>query len=238
MSLEGNVDYALTRVQSQYAARADGSQWRRLEASHDLGQYLEGARTGIFGPWIASVDRNRDAHAIERTLRAAWRRYVRTVAAWHPRAWQSWLSWLEWLPTLGLIAALEHPDTAPAWLCADPVLGQKRAWACFDPAVGARTGLGEQWLRRWRQLRPPLDCSSEQLLAKVCKAVREHLRQLALDSADAVALRTQLRERLQRLFRAAAGTPIATLCHLALMALDFERLRGGLLSRSLFGRGG
>jgi hypothetical protein len=30
---------------------------------------------------------------------------------------------------------------------------------------------------------------------------------------------------------------VATLCHLALMALDFERLRGGLVNRSLFARG-
>jgi hypothetical protein len=238
MSLEGNVDYALTRVQSQYAARPDASQWRRLEASHDLGQYLESARGGIFGPWIASVDRKRDAHAIERTLRGAWRRYVRTLAAWHPWAWQSWLTWLEWLPTLGLISALEHPETAPAWLSADPVLGQRRALAVFEAATGGRVGLGALWLSRWRELRPPLDTGSEQLLAKVCEAVREHFRQLALENADTAALRTQLRERLQRLFRAGAGTPVATLCHLALMALDFERLRGGLLSRSLFGRGG
>ena len=58
-----------------------------------------------------------------------------------------------------------------------------------------------------------------------------------LEGADAVVLRNQLRERLKRIFRAAAGTPVATLCHLALMALDFERLRGGLVTRSLFGSG-
>jgi hypothetical protein len=36
------------------------------------------------------------------------------------------------------------------------------------------------------------------------------------------------------LFRAAAGTVIATLCHLALLALELERLRGGLIDRCLF----
>lgn len=46
MSLEGTVDYALARVQSQYGARLHAEDWRRLEASHDLGQYLEGARGG------------------------------------------------------------------------------------------------------------------------------------------------------------------------------------------------
>jgi hypothetical protein len=238
MSLEGNVDYALTRVRSQYAARPDGSQWRRLEASHDLGQYLEAARGSVFGSWIASLDRSRDAHAIERTLRGAWRRYVRSVAAWHPRTWQPWLTWLEWLPTLGLISQVEGSGAVPGWLSADPILGQKSTVAVFEPAIAGRVALGELWLTRWRDLRPPFDSTTEQLLAKVSKAVGEHLRQLAVESADAVALRAQLKERLQRLFRAAAGTAVATLCHLALMALDFERLRGGLLSRRLFGRAG
>ena len=252
MSLEGNIEYALTRVQSQYGSRPDMSEWRRLEASHDLGQYLEGTRNSIFGPWVSSLDRNRDAHAIERTLRGAWRSYVRTVASWHPRGWQAWLTWLEWLPTLGLIAWLKHAGPAPAWLLADPILGaaargasaerpvavKGTALAVFEPAIAGRVPLAELWLARWRELRPPLDAFTEQLLAAVSRAVQEHVRMLALDGADAVALRDQLRERLNTLFRAAAGTVVATLCHLALMALDFERLRGGLVNRSLFSRGG
>jgi hypothetical protein len=251
MSLEGNVDYALTRVQSQYGSRLGTSEWRRLEASHDLGQYLEVARGGIFGPWVSALDRSRDAHVIERTLRGAWRSYVRSVSAWHPRPWQPWLTWLEWLPTLGLIARLEHAGAVPAWLLADPIVGpaarggsaerpiavKGTALAVFEPAIAGRVPLAELWLARWRELRPPLDAFTEQLLAAVSRAVHEHARVLALEGANGVALRDQLRERLNRLFRAAAGTLVATLCHLALMALDFERLRGGLVNRSLFAKG-
>jgi hypothetical protein len=251
MSLEGNVEYALTRVQSQHGSRPDKSEWRRLEASHDLGQYLEGTRSSIFRQWVSSLDSKREAHSIERTLRAAWRSYVRTVAAWHPRRWQPWLSWLEWLPTLGLIARLEHAGPVPAWLLADPLLGPaaRRATAerpgavkgtslaVFEPAINGHVLIAEFWLARWRELRPPVDAFTEQLLAAVSRAVREHARMLALEGVDGVALRDQVRERLNRLFRAAAGTVVATLCHLALMALDFERLRGGLVNRSLFARG-
>jgi hypothetical protein len=237
MALEGNLDYALTRVQSQYGARPDPSAWRHLEASHDLGQYLEAARGSIFGPWIASLDRNRDVHAIERTLRAAWRSYVGAVAAWHPHRWQSWLRWLEWLPSLGLITQLEHVDPVPAWLAADPILGRRTALSVFEPAISGRVPLAQLWLARWRKLRPPVDDSTERLLAGVAKAVREHAQGLALQGIDAVALREQLRARLNRLFHVAAGTPVATLCHLALMALDFERLRGGLVDRRLFSHG-
>ena len=251
MSLEGNVEYALTRVQSQYGNRPDASGWRRLEASHDLGQYLEVARNSVFGPWVSTLDRSREVHVIERTLRGAWRNYVRTVAAWHPRPWQPWVTWLEWLPTLGLIVLLEHAGPLPAWLLADPILGPavRRASperpialkgtpvAFFEPAIAGRIPLADLWLARWLELRPPIDAFTEQLLARVCRAVQEHARMLALEGADAVALRDQLRERLNNLFRAAAGTLVATLCHLALMALDFERLRGGLVNRSLFARG-
>jgi hypothetical protein len=47
-------------------------------------------------------------------------------------------------------------------------------------------------------------------------------------------LRHELHERLTGLFRAATGTVAATFCHLMLIALDFERLRGGFVSRRLF----
>src|SRR5580698_9713436 len=248
MSLEGNVEYALARVQCQYGNRLDTGEWRRLEASHDLGQYLEAARGSIFGPWVSSLDRSREAHVIERALRGAWRNYVGTVAAWHPRAWQPWLTWLEWLPTLGLIALLKRAGPMPAWLLADPILGpaargasgerpvagKGAAATLFEPAIAGQIPLAELWLARWRELRPPVDAFTEQLLTAVSRAVREHTRGLAVEGANGVALRDQLRERLNKLFRAAAGTLVATLCHLALMALDFERLRGGLVNRALF----
>ena len=251
MSLEGNVEYALVRVQAQYGRRPDTNEWRRLEASHDLGQYLEAARSSLFDPWVSSLDRSRDVHVIERTLRVAWRSYVRRVAGWHPRRWQPWLTWLEWLPTLGLMGRVEHAGQAPVWLLADPILGtvvqgvpaeraaviKGTALAAFEPAIAGRVPLADLWLRRWRERRPSVDTFTEQLLAAVGRAVQEHARMLAVEGADAGALREGLRERLNRLFRAAAGTVVATLCHLALMALDFERLRGGIVNRALFPRG-
>ena len=252
MWLEGNVEYAAARVQSQYGYRTDASEWRRLEASHDLGQYLEAARSSFFKPWVSSLDRGRKTHDIERELRSAWRCYVRRVAAWHPRQWQPWLTWLEWLPTLGLIAWLKNVDPVPAWLLADPVVGpvvtavsldrpvavKGTALAPFEPAIAGQVPLADLWLARWRALLPPADQHTQQMVAAVSTAVRQYSRTLALEGADAVAPREQLRRALKRLFRTASGTPVATLCHLILTALDFERLRGGLVNRSLFaGRG-
>ena len=139
----------------------------------------------------------------------------------------------------------------PAWLLADPILGpaargasgerpvagKGAAATLFEPAIAGQIPLAALWLGRWRELRPPVDAFTEQLLARVTNSVQEHAQALVLEGADAVALREQLCERLSKLFRAAAGTLVATLCHLALMFLDFERLRGGLVNRSLFARG-
>ena len=252
MSLEGNVEYASARVQSQYGGRMDAGEWRRLEASHDLGQYLEATRGSFFGPWVSSLDRGREAHDIERALRGAWRSYVRTLAAWHPHQWQAWLTWLEWLPTLGLMARLKYVDSMPARLMLDPVVGpavkgvsadrpvavKATALALFEPAIAGRVPLADLWLARWRALLPPADPLTQEMLAAVSEAVWGYSRTLAIEGADAAMLRDRLRQALIRLFRTAAGTPVATLCHLLLTALDFERLRGGLVNRSLFsGRG-
>jgi len=139
----------------------------------------------------------------------------------------------------------------PAWLLADPIVGpvargssaerladvKGTALAVFEPAITGRRPLADLWLAHWRELRPPVEPFTEQLLAAVSRAVEEHARMLALEGANGVALRDQLHKRFERLFRAAAGTVVATLCHLALVALDFERLRGGLVSRSLFAQG-
>ncbi len=174
------------------------------------------------------------------------------VAGWHPRQWQAWLTWLEWLPTLGLIARLKSADSMPDWLLADPLLGpvaaktsaerpatlKRSELAVFGPAIAGRVPLRELWLTHWWNLRPRMDALTEERLKAFSTVVEEHARGLTQEGANGVALRDHLQERLNRQFRAAAGTVVATLCHLALMALDFERLRGGLVNRTLFARGG
>jgi hypothetical protein len=248
MLLEGNIQYALTRVQAQYGRRLAAGDWRRLEATHGLGPYLEGARSTSLAPWVSSLDRHRDAHVMERSLRLTWHRYVNAVAAWHPRRWQPWLAWLEWLPTLPFVARLARPEPAPAWLVADSSIGavargtpaerlaalEGTALAPFAPAITGQVPAGELWVAHWQQLRPPADALTEQFMTAACAVVQQQARQLATDDADVATLRNRLQERLTRLFRTAAGTVVATLCYLGLMALDVERLRGGLTTRALF----
>ncbi|MEP6548937.1 MAG: hypothetical protein ABJD53_15885 [Gammaproteobacteria bacterium] len=247
MAPDGNIEYALTRVQADYGRRLGESAWRRLESSHDLGQYLDAVRTTELAGWVAAFDKTRDSHAIERHLRLEWQRHVAAVAAWHPHQWQAWLLWLGWLPSLSLLAQLARAEPAPAWMMTDPVWGPiaqrplgERAVAfhgtaldIFQPALDGSAGIGALWRSHWRTLAPRTDAHTQHLLAAVLRALDNYGQRLAGENTSAAA-RQQLTERLNRLFRAGAGTVAATLCYLALLAMDLERLRGGLVSRCLF----
>jgi hypothetical protein len=247
MAPDGNLDYALARIQAQYGRRLDERAWRRVEASHDLAQYLDAMRASSLAEWVSSIERTRDSHAMERSLRTAWRRYVENVAAWHPQEWQPWLAWLGWLPTLSLLAQLARPEPAPAWMMADPVCGpiapgtlaeriaalKGTVLAVFEPAFSARAPIGALWRARWRTLKPRSDAHTSRLLDALLRDVDAYAQRLAATETDSSVLRQQLIVRLRKLFRATQGTVVATVCYLGLLAFDLERLRGGLANRAI-----
>ncbi|MFZ1100066.1 MAG: hypothetical protein WAN26_11770 [Steroidobacteraceae bacterium] len=249
MPAEGNLDYALARVHARHGARLSPADWQRLEAARDLGHYLDAVRASALAGWVISLDLTCDAHAIERALRTEWRQYVEGVASWHPREWQPWLRWWAWLPILSLLAQLVRPEPAPAWMLADPVCGpaapgspaergaalQGTALAPLEGAILGRVPLGAAWRAHWQALMPRSDAYTRQLLGLLLRAIDAHGARLLEDGAGAVVLRTELADRLARMFRAAAGTVIASACHLALLALDLQRLRGGLARRRVLG---
>lgn len=247
MAADGSMEYALARVQAHFGRRLGETDWRMLEASRDLSHYLDAVRAGALADWVSALDLTRDCHAIERSLRIEWRHYVKRVASWHPQAWQPWITWLAWLPTLSLLAQLARAEPAPAWLMADPVCGpiapgvpaerstalQGTALAVFEPAISGRLAVGTLWRLQWLALTPRTDERTRQLLGNLSRAIGTYADQLARASGSATAARQLLADRLTKLFRAGAGTVVATICYLALLALDLERLRGGLINRCL-----
>lgn len=235
---EGNLPYAAVRVQARHGRRADESTWRRLEASGDFGQYLGVARASVLAPWVDGMDEGHDAHAMERALRGAWGEYVRAMASWHPQEWQPWLNWWRWLPVLPLISRLARAEAVPVWLLADPVCGPiapgspaERATALgatelapLAAVVRGEASAGAAWLEHAAHLAPRIDPESRDRLSRLMRLL----------SADAEELTARSPVALRQLFRAAGGTAIASGCHLALLSLDLERLRGGLAVRRLF----
>jgi hypothetical protein len=249
VAIAGNLDYALARVAARQGQRVDDAAWRRLEASRDLDHYVAAVRSTALARWVSAMAADHDCHTMERSLREQWRRYVEEVAGWHPRAWQAWLAWPAWLPALSLLAQLARPALTPQWLLADPVLGPigvgtpsdraaalaRTRLAPLAPAVAGRTSPGAAWCTQWQVLQPRSDIRTQHCLLMLRRTMEQHARALQLASDSAEVLRTELANRLQRLFRAAADTVIASVCHLALVGVDLERLRGGLACRRLFG---
>lgn len=239
LGIEGNLPYAAARVQARHGLLMNEPAWRKLEANRRLGEYLVATRRSALALWTGRIEAAHDAHVIERTLRGEWREYVHAVAGWHPREWQDWLDWWSWLPQLPLIARLADPEPVPAWMLADPVCGPiaigapaERAAALehtllapLAAAVRAQTGIGPAWRDEAARRPPP---AGEETRAQLARLM--HASAVATAAAAPATVASLL-----RLFRAGAGSAVASGCHLALLWLDFERLRGGLVVRSLFG---
>jgi len=246
ITTEGNLEYAATRVQTQHGRLPAESDWQSVEASQDLTHYLDSARAGVLSTWVSAFDVHQDLHVMERSLRTQWQGHVERVASWHPRDWQAWLRWLSWLPGLPLRVPLARPETAPTWLLSDPTL----APAARTDATGrlnffnnlatdltgtaAPRAIALLWRARWDTLAPHVDDEGRAHLAALHRAIDKHA--AALPAATSTqALRRQLAQRLEVLYRLSSGTAIATACHLGRLALELERLRGGIASRSLLG---
>lgn len=247
MAIEGNLDYALTRVYARHGQRLDEAGWRRVEASRDLGHYTAAARSTALAIWVGAMNVDRDCHAIERSLRSQWRHYVNAVARWHPREWQAWLEWIACLPYLSMLGPLARPESMPTWMLADPMFGRvalgtgragtiaNAALAPLEAAIAGRTTPRAAWIAHWQVIQPRSDRDTRRSFAVLRRAIEEHDRNLIHAKDSAEPHRQRFAARLHALMRAAAGTVIVTVCHLGLVALDIERLRGGLARRCLFG---
>jgi hypothetical protein len=98
-------------------------------------------------------------------------------------------------------------------------------------------GLHARWFAHWQSLWPAMDDEESAGLGNLVDAVRAYLDAI---SPQGTSLRDR-REARARLARQAASMmrrhiqqPVVVFCHLLLFALELQRLRDGLLRRSLF----
>jgi hypothetical protein len=99
-----------------------------------------------------------------------------------------------------------------------------------------RTGilLPQAWLAVWRRLWPRTSPEHAAGLETIVRTVERHVAALhEATGQSSFALRMEIKQRLEAVFRRHAETAAAAVAHLLLEALDIERLRAGLVHRLL-----
>jgi len=240
--------YVQARMQARHGERLQEAEWRAIEAARSIDQFIERARASPLRRFTARMNARMSSHAVERMLREAWRGHVAEVADWVPAPWRQAVLWTSLLPELPIIDGLR--GEAPDWLEQDPVFAdivemdrrQRKLAAAIDSPLGvlvapdaAGKALVARWYRHWRSLWPrrPADKSA---LIDIAATINAHVQRLdrAGTPEASAPYRGDLARGLARMFRRHSGLPGAVFCHLALVALDLERLRGDLIRRLLF----
>jgi len=245
MSARVPWSYVQARLQARHGERLQEADWHALEAARSLDQYIERSRASSLRRFTARFSSRMTSHALERALRGAWRDYVAELAAWSLPVWRPAILWTASLPDLPVIDALLRGERPP-WAEADPVFAEfaegkpreaKRfALAPLLPGEKRAATLPQRWHAQWQALWPKGRARERRALAKLTELVRRHVERLGGAGAQEASApyRQELAQAVTRMFRRQSGTPVAVFCHLVLVALDLERLRGGLARRRLF----
>ena len=247
----GSLDYAQARLQSRHGQRAGDAVWQRLETAREFAALLDAAAQSPLRPWVAGLTSASPAHRIEAVLRDHWHERVAELAGWMPPAWRPALDWCGVLPDLPLLQHLARGGASPAWLADDAELGplglaeagERAAVLAAGPlapltaAWAAPDTLGLAWSAEWQRRLPGTPATRGSSLATVTQTLQSHAATfVSAAPGTGWLLRRALQARLALLMRRAALEPAAAFIHLALCALDGERLRGELLGRVLFPR--
>jgi hypothetical protein len=217
------MEYAQARIQARFGARPPPELWGALDVAPDLRAYLDAARATSLRSWIAGVEPGADLHQIDAALRARLESHIGEVARWLPAEWRPavmWLLRLFDLPAIQYLAPRDAPD----------FLRRHRGDAGTARPGDVRAAFVEEWTRLW----PARDPESSRGMRRILAAVSSHLERFArTDVRGAWRARASLERELRSLFRRSALRPDTAFCHLALVALDLERLRAALVLRAL-----
>jgi hypothetical protein len=242
----GSLEFAHARLCARWGARPDEALWRRIEVTRDLGAVLDMAHASALAPWVEGLGTHAGLHEIELALRRRWRERVDEVAAWMPPAWRGAVAWCATLVDLPLLLHLARGGAAAPWMTRDqawrPLLDERASpdarRALLTAARADPQQLMGTWIARWRARRPAAAApsASEQRLLQLLE--RHAVAFGAAGTVDGWALRRELQSRLVALMRRAMLEPAEAFVHIALAALEGERLRGELVRRAAFPRRG
>lgn len=247
----GSLEYAQARLQARHGQRLDEPGWHRIEVMRDFAPMLELARGTALRPWLVGITAETGAREIETRLRGHWRACVAELQGWMPAPWQPAVAWCAELPELAPLQHLARGGALAPWMEEVPALQslaqarpaaragllQAGPWAALARAWSAPEAIGAAWLAEWRARLPHADEDGRDMLAQVVRTLTDHADGFAAAPApQGWLLRAALQGRLALLLRRAALQPATAFIHIALCALELERLRAELLRRVLFPR--
>lgn len=207
MSGDGDLDFALARIAARRARRPGSAEWQRIDALREFVPALAAARTLGFGDWLSAIDAQADAHQIEAALRDAWHRALDTLSRWMPRRWR---------PALHC--------------CADWIDLPRRRDAT---RVGTRAAADAAWETALRRTLDAAGADEDPAFARLGRLLLRDRRQFAaLPPGNGGLQRAQLESSLLAFLHAAPPGPAVVFAWVALLALEHERLRGALVSRT------
>jgi len=248
MNNKAHFAYVQARLQARHGARPKEGEWRRLHSIGDLGNYLQVAQRGPLNNWVVGMNPSTDVHDIELTLRQRFRSYIDEVSQWLGNDWRSAIIWTKRLVDLPALYYLLSGQPINSWMLDDPELKafahvnenlRTEAFMASDCAVFLQAWKNQQrltdaWFQEF-QNRCPHTISKQSGLMHVWKAIANRLQAQCEAPNDNTAIaRESLETELSAGFRKYSGSPAAFFIHLVLTALDLEKLRGGLVHRSLF----
>ncbi len=241
--------YTQTRLQARHGLRPDERSWQLAESQRELGNFLQSARQTGLKSWVSGLQATDSNQLLETVLLKLYRDYIDDIASWVPRGWQKSVEWTTSLSYLPALLHLIKGNTAQAWMLQDPMLkpftaihhDQRNAallqseYAPMVHAYHEGMPLLAAWTARWQFLWPEPGASERASLQQLQTLLQQHLASFARETPESAwRQRQQLAARLGTLFRVFRYQPAAVFCHLLLVALDVERLRGDILQRRLF----
>jgi hypothetical protein len=239
----GSLEYAHARIWARHGNRPDEALWHRIEVTRDLAAVLEIARASALGRWLEGIGPAADVHAIELAARRHWRERVAEVAQWMPALWRPAIDWCTLLVDLPAMQHLARNAAPLPWMTEDAA---SRGWVdasahaadaprvLLDAARADPQHLLALWRAEW-QRRLPCAPGRAVLQTRLLPLLDRHAAAFAApQAADGWALRRALQAALVLLLRRTLVEPTAAFVHLALSALEFERVRGEVLRRAAF----
>lgn len=241
--------YTQTRLQARHGMRPDDHTWALVESQKDLAGYLQSARQSRLAPWVMGLQSNDASHLLESVLLKHFRNYIMEVMVWVPSSWRRSVGWIVCLSYLPILQHLLSNNTAYSWMLEDPRiklatgsdLEQRIAHISqseFSPLLkywNPDVHILDAWMRHWSTLCPQQKRKSSASFDSFLNLLTTHrdvFQQLSVDRT------WQQRKLLARkatvMFRNYAYQPVNVFVHLLLVALDVERLRGGIIQRRLF----